>query len=343
MKIAIVTNSLTGGGAERAMNLAANALDEAGVEVVLIPINTSAEDLIKVFPKVTPVGRDPKSGIFAFLRVISQFRDIIKLENPDLIFLNCDLPELLGLTLSFRHKLVVIEHANPPWSNRILLGRFTRLIHKIRGTKFVAVSGHLRIWPFDLIPQAIFPNIITPSVDGKYLPDTGKIDRLIFIGRLTEFQKRPSWLLKIAQGTHLPVMFIGEGAERSFLELEFKTFNLNAKFLGYVENPWSHIGINDLLIVPSLFEGDGLVILEAVKNNVAILLSDIPDFRRFDFDDSFYCVDEVDFISRIQTNKLNIEKFRVSQDMKTKLANSRSPDRVVNVWLNFIQAQLHCP
>lgn len=39
MKVAIVTNSLTGGGAERAMNLAANALHAAGIQVLLIPIN----------------------------------------------------------------------------------------------------------------------------------------------------------------------------------------------------------------------------------------------------------------------------------------------------------------
>ena len=46
MKIVLVTNSLSGGGAERAINLASNSLMNLGLDVFLIPINQSSEDLV---------------------------------------------------------------------------------------------------------------------------------------------------------------------------------------------------------------------------------------------------------------------------------------------------------
>ena len=56
--MAIVTNSLSGGGAERAMNLLADNLDKfEDLDVMLIPINAGPPDLIQPSCEISEINR----------------------------------------------------------------------------------------------------------------------------------------------------------------------------------------------------------------------------------------------------------------------------------------------
>jgi hypothetical protein len=47
MKIMFVTNSLSGGGAERATNILINALSDTGTDVELVAVNDGPMDLVE--------------------------------------------------------------------------------------------------------------------------------------------------------------------------------------------------------------------------------------------------------------------------------------------------------
>ena len=128
---------------------------------------------------------------------------------------------------------------------------------------------------------------------------TEKIKRLIFIGRLAP-QKRPDWLLRISEGTGFPVEVMGEGELRDYIQKASTDRNLDFRFQGQRKDPWSEVENGDLLIIPSEYEGDGLVVVEGMQRNLPMLLADIPDFRRFGLPDLNYCSSVEDFISSIR-------------------------------------------
>jgi glycosyltransferase involved in cell wall biosynthesis len=337
MKVAIVTNSLTGGGAERAMNHAANALHDAGIEVLLIPINKGAQDLVKVIPRTLSLEHNSQRSVFKLVKVIFLFRKYLALEKPDLLFLNCDLPELLGCFTAFKTRLFVVEHANPSWSTRQVLGHLIRAFLRFRGATFGAVSDHLSIWPRGNKPEFIVPNLITlkPQIEIPFLKSL-KIQRIVFIGRLALVQKRPDWVIEIAKQTSISALIIGEGSARNYLQKKVDALKLDVNFVDFQENPWDLINPGDLLVVPSSFEGDGLVVLEGIMRYMPILVSDIQDFRRFCFPEVNYCKNVEAFVERLQLFEENSDALVVPLEITHRILETRSPKNVLNSWMKVI-------
>jgi glycosyltransferase involved in cell wall biosynthesis len=332
-KVTIVTNSIGGGGAERAMNLLSNELMDRGYSVTLIPINNSVKDYVAINCEILFINRVPTGGLTATWRSLLKFINLIKRNNPDFVLLNCDLPEFFGLFLKRNYNLIVIEHSNPAWTTRPILGRIVRFLHKLKSTKFLTVSSHLTIWPTGMAASGVVNNIIDATKLGK-LHDTSshRLLRLVFIGRLTKIQKRPSWLIAIGKQLSVPVIFIGQGQEEDNLRNDAEKNQVSVCFLGHQLNPWSHILPGDLLVVPSLFEGDGLVAVEAIAQNLPIILSDIKDFRRFGLPDFFYAHSTHDFISKIEKHRLDISKFIVPETNSHAILEFRTPSKVGDSW-----------
>lgn len=337
MKVAIVTNSLTGGGAERAMNLAANALHKAGIEVLLIPVNQGAQDLVKVLPKTLPLERNSQRGVFKLVKVILLFRKYLALEKPDLLFLNCDLPELLGCFTPFKTRIFVIEHANPSWSTRQVLGHFIRAFLRFRGASFGAVSDHLSIWPTGKKPEFVLPNLIslTPQREIPYSKSL-KIQRIVFIGRLALIQKRPDWIIEIVKQTSISAIIIGDGSAQNYLQKIVDTLKLDVMFVDFQKEPWDLTKPGDVLVVPSFFEGDGLVVIEGIMRSIPILISDIQDFRRFCFPEVNYCKSVEAFVEKLQLFEESSDALVVPLEITHRILATRTPENILNSWMKVI-------
>jgi glycosyltransferase involved in cell wall biosynthesis len=170
------------------------------------------------------------------------------------------------------------------------------------------------------------------------LPDKQKIliKRVNFVGRLS-VEKQPSWLIEIVRETSLPARFIGDGILIQELQQSTKDLKPEVEFLGYVSDPWEYFEDSDLLIVPSLFEGDGLVIVEAILRGIPILLNDIPDLRRFQLPEVNYCASVNEFSQTIMSNLEAVEKFIVSRDIVEVITSSRDPKFVASQWRDFLK------
>ena len=325
-----VSNSLTGGGAERVTNLISNGLVARGWDIALVPVNYSGEDLVKSKAKVFGLNRGQGSGYWSTLKAIFLLNFLVLSVNPKVIVLNCELPELMGALLISRRKLLVVEHTSFPWKNREFLGSLVRKILLWRKSTWIAVSDHLQLPAVQIEKSHVIENPITPGQTRANIAN-GDVAGLIFIGRLSP-EKDPEMLLRIASTLDMPVRFMGDGIMLKRLKAEAEAGGIKASFLGRVEDPWSSVRDDELLIIPSKYEGDGLVVLEAANSRIPFLLSDNSDFRRFDFSEHHYCADIQDYVIRIQKYANRIEGLLLPEDKRSSLVEARNLERILDKW-----------
>ena len=331
-----VTNSLSGGGAERATNILVNALTDLGLQVSLVAINSGTRDLIEPKCLVFELKRKWQGGLVSVLAAYFKLQIVIWKWKPDYLILNCDIPEFLGSLSLGKQKLIAVEHATYPWINRIRLGKVTRRVLSARKTKWVTVSEHLKIWGTQVSPDISICNAIVSAKTNK-TKATGQIKRLNYVGRLSQ-EKQPLWALEIAQQVNLPLRIFGEGLLRTQLE-DFGIENeVETQFAGFVSNPWEPFDNGDLLIVPSSFEGDGLVLVEALSNRIPIIANDIPDLRRFNLEDQNYAANVDNFSDLISANLNSIENFLPNDRIVFEILKDREPEVVGKRWVAFISS-----
>ena len=336
MRVMIVTNSLTGGGAERSMNLVCNELTKRGWAISLVPINSSPADQVTPICEVFPLERPWRGSFVHTIYAMQKFNKIIRLWKPDAIVLNCDLPELFGATQIRNHNLVLLEHASNPWASRASLGKIVRRILTLRKVNLVAVSSHLTIWPSGRKPSAVLQNPVTSRAQMKHYALDPVIKRLVFIGRLSA-EKRPDIPLEVCRQTGVELVVIGDGLMRAELEKIALRQSIRVSFRGRIDNPWSEIRPGDLLIVPSAFEGDGLVVIEGLQQGIPMLLSDTPDFRRFGFPDRNYGKDVGDFTSKLNTFRDDLPSLLIPHEIANRILSSRTIEAIGDSWEGFLR------
>jgi glycosyltransferase involved in cell wall biosynthesis len=338
VQILVVTNSLSGGGAEKAMNLLVNALVDQGKNVVLLTINKSKPDGVSVKSQVESINRTHDSGIFETFLSWARFQIMLIKLRPKIVLLNCDLPEFFGAVAITRAKLVCIEHSDKPWNSRRNLGRFIRYILRIKRVTWVAVSEYIKIWPWNKEPSCVINNLLWFSI-GNIGNFSGPINRLIFIGRISP-EKNPDAFLEIVNLSNISALMIGEGEKKLEIQKLARSLNLNICFKGFVSNPWELLRKGDVLIVPSVYEGDGLVVAEAIQRQIPLIISDIVVFRRFQLAEFNYAKNISDFIGLIESNKYRSEDLKPNQASVNYILKARNTELLTKRWVSLIEAEL---
>lgn len=318
------------------MNLLANELAKRGWQVSLVPINSSAPDLVEVLTEVLPLERKWNGSFINTLVAFWKFNKIVRAWKPGVIVLNCDLPELFGAMLFGKQNLVAMEHTSHPWGHREPMGRIVRRILKLRKTTWVAVSAHLSIWPTSEKPLNVLQNSVLLSKENKRQVGESEIKRLIFIGRLSH-EKRPDLAVEIAKITNLELVIIGDGFMKEDLEKKVRDESIMATFLGWVKDPWSKIQLGDLLLVTSSFEGDGLIVIEGLAHGIPMLLSDISDLRRFNFPERNYGKDLNSFVALSEFYQNKLHSLRVPEEISIRILEARKIEIVSTAWENFLK------
>ena len=335
VSILIVTNSLSGGGAERAMNLLARELGNLpDFKVRLLAINSGPEDLVEPGCTVECLNRNINSGMLQLLKTGLKFRRSVLTQPADLVILNCELPEFLGLFLPVGANSVVVEHTTRPWINRPMLGSLVRNILRLRGTRSVPVSE--KISAYKLKQHLVIPNIIDPEIfENPHISPriVTPIQRIVFIGRNTD-EKRLDVFLRLQSLTNLNSAIFGPGTEVIKEVEDLKTLTEKAEIYGSVRNPWGYIGSGDLLVVTSDYEGDGLVILEALALEIPLLLRKTPDLIAMNLPGNNYFADEQEFVEKIYSQPL--VSFAVATSTARKILDLRNPEVITKKWVNFI-------
>jgi glycosyltransferase involved in cell wall biosynthesis len=114
--------------------------------------------------------------------------------------------------------------------------------------------------------------------------------RLISVGSL-KLQKNQLYLLEAftkLKGQNISLDIYGEGGLRPVLEEYIRDHQLPVRLMGQAKNLNELLGGYDLFVMPSLYEGFSLAVLEGMLMEIPMLLSDIGTFREQCADTAVY-------------------------------------------------------
>lgn len=341
IRIAFVSNSFSGGGAELVSRLLVQELDSSEFVVSLIVINDWPDDLADIPINVTRLDRHYGGTFFDLVRSIGKFRREVIRSRPDFIVLNCELPELFSLFAPISIKKVIVEHTSSPWKKWILLGWIVRTILRMQSAEWVVLSkGYSNHWT-RLRKAHYIPNPIVHKLPTQFEPSE-MITRLFYIGRLTQI-KQPEYLIHASVATAIPALLIGEGSNEKSLKDISSELNANVQFYGASNAPWNLLKPGDIVIVPSLYEGDGLVVSEAIITGTPLLLLDVPDLRRFGLPEINYFANQEVLNEKIRRYCNNASALVVSNEIKDAQISDRSIENVSAKWVEMFRSLTKAP
>ncbi len=333
-QVVFVTNSILGGGAESSAVSVFEELLSQGYNIKLIAINSSEEQLVEKSESVFLLNRVWKSGVVETIKIFFQFSRMMNELNPEIVVAHCELPELFcSLMPKSRTQVYVVEHTSNPWAGRKLLGRFARRILRLRKARWVTViKGQNLIWCGGVEP--VF--ISNPVTMNKNFSSTKISEKIVFIGRLRE-EKRPEWAIRAALNSSLPIGVIGDGDDKQKLINRYSKYSEFVSFYGFIDNPWSRLSPDTLVVMPSRYEGDGLVAVEALVNGFPIVLALNEDLKRFELPTGNYFLDENELTKILKrVAREGVNSLRTPKDIIEKLRNERSIKVISAKWVKVL-------
>lgn len=295
--VAIIIQKLNGGGAERtASNLSISLKDHYNVHLIVFdgrdisyPYEGTLHDL-----KLPPV--DGKVGkVLNVYKRVSAIKKILKEEKIDCAISLMDGANLVNILSKKNNKVITsvriqMSKSDDSGSKKAVALR-KKLMHRI-GKKSDMVVALSKGVEDDLhvnydIPLKKLVTIYNPC-DCKKLKtlaekNTVQLERgnaIVTMGRLTE--QKGQWHLIRAMSAvkkqipDVKLYVLGEGELRKPLEKLVTDLDLteNVKLLGYIEAPHACYKYCDCFVFPSLFEGLGNVLLEAMAFDMPCISAD---------------------------------------------------------------------
>jgi glycosyltransferase involved in cell wall biosynthesis len=133
----------------------------------------------------------------------------------------------------------------------------------------------------EVISNAIDPADFTEPLFTRWPAERQGV-RVGFVGRLDPVKRIP---VLIEAMTRLPMPFrldlFGQGSERVALQQQIERLSLRDRvtLVGAVTRPQTALGQIDVLVLPSLAEGFGLVLIEAMAAGIPVVATDAPGIR----------------------------------------------------------------
>ena len=256
--------------------------------------NVEIEDLGFKYFKFLPAKGVIQSRIsYAIIFLLSFFPliSLIKKNKPDFIIahLITSLPLFLNNILSDKFKCILRISGYPKlhFVRKIFWQVFSKKIFKITCPtqellQQMIINGFHKEKLF-FLPDAIID--IKKVLKYKYRSIKKKNDKkyILSVGRLTKQKNYPYLINEIANFFKLnntyDLYIVGDGEEKIKLEKQIKSLNMENRIflLGYSNEVYSYMKNASFLILASLWEEVGFVIVEAAVNNLFVFSSDCPN------------------------------------------------------------------
>lgn len=187
----------------------------------------------------------------------------------------------------FSNKVISHIHCNPTWLSRFGIKSLVYFIALFKIKKVIGVSDSIE-------KEYIFSNFLKKKfhkienfLDSNKILTLSQIPcqefdnkfELIFLGRL-EPEKNPIFFIEVVSrliqnGIKLNAVIVGDGQLYNECKRKIKELNLtnNIKMLGFLDNPYPILKNTKFIIIPSVYEGFGLVAVEAMILETLVLCS----------------------------------------------------------------------
>lgn len=294
LRVLHVITTIERGGAENQLMVLIKEQIRQGHEVSVLPLKGAQE----LAPQIRLIGasvRDELVGKKFLIQLIksrSSYRELF-----DVVHAHLPRAEILASMIKGRHNFIVSRHnaeAFFPGSPKILSSGLSRLVTN-RASHVVAISNAVMEF---LTRQNELPHKVKRSIiyygfprksqtvqndDMKLRSDLNLSNDEFIIGtiaRLTK-QKNLETLLKsfklVSAEVNAKLIIIGDGEERDSLENLSAELGISARviWVGKTSNVNPYLGLMNVFCLTSLYEGFGLVLLEAMACDVPIVASNV--------------------------------------------------------------------
>jgi glycosyltransferase involved in cell wall biosynthesis len=297
--IAFLLVNLNGGGAEKVMLTLAGEFAETGLKIDLVLVKLGGDYRELIHPKIRVVNFSNSRLITALPLLVNYLRQ----NRPKVLISALEDPNTLALTAKILArvptKFIVSVH-NPVCFNE---KGSSQLKQKFRplfirwlfpfADAIVAVSQGVAdgIVQISGLPSAritvIYNPIFSPELLTKFdeyvdcdwfVNDQTPV--VLGVGRLSKEKDFPSLIRAFAmvrnQSYPVKLIILGQGEELQYLESLVKELDLvgDVAFLGFVSNPYTYMRKAKMLVVTSLFEGFGNVLVEAMIAGTPVISTD---------------------------------------------------------------------
>ena len=296
--IGIFVSTLNIGGAEKVAIALANEFAEQGIVVDLVVMNSRGALKVQIMPGVRVIDLGTNRGRRSLFSLVSY----IKNEQPEVIVSLMTVPNLLlGLTKLFLRssspRLVGSEHA----TRSDVYEKGNRNIFTFLAYTVAARIGYRMLDMNIAVSEGVRQSMVARGlVDATKIKvilnpiDLRQIDRpigitlglklpvqLLAVGRLHS-QKDYDTMLRsvdiIRKSYQVELNILGDGEERERITALIEELDLrqNVKLIGNVLDTTNWYRDADVLVLSSIYEGFGNVIVEALAHGIPVVSTDCP-------------------------------------------------------------------
>lgn len=311
MKIMFVLTAYERGGTSTVARNLLDFLIEEKINVALLIENLSDRHYpIDSRIKVVDLKISPRKNfllkIFNVARHLLSMRRVIAIESPDVVMsfafqANCY--TLLSLLFRFgkRPKVIITEHTEEMFlktKNNDLKYKFFRFFYKTlmlflygRADHIIAVSKAIaeHVKKIFFVSQYKVKVIYNPvAIDkikklsaegGLSINFEDKVPYIATISRLSK-EKGVHFLIHgfkiLSEDIDARLIIIGDGIDRLLLERMAEDLKIREKviFTGWVDNPFKYLKKTNVFVLPSLWEGFPMAVLEAMVCGIPAIVTD---------------------------------------------------------------------
>ncbi len=232
-------------------------------------------------------------------------------------------------------------------------GYFGVLIERITSRltgHHIAVSNKTQR-DFIKVSSKVHPPVIPPiGIDRRIIdeakPSSEPYD-VLYVGRLIK-EKNVDLLIESLSMGNLPNLrcgIIGDGPERENLEALTRRFHLTerVKFLGFVENVYSHMKSSKVFVLPSSREGFGIVVIEANACGTPVLVLNHPNNAATELiigNNGFVCRDGAEIAEKICQLLSDNDLRHEMSEFAIQAASRFQWDEIIQQYENFCDSVL---
>ena len=291
MKIVQLVTSLNRAGLEKLIYLLCRANDSDSInQFMVIVINDVADkDLLtgirQTKTELVELKRRPGNPLNV-ISYVSKLRKILSEYRPDVVHVHNSLSFLVGFFATRFKGISIVYTLHAP---RLYSASFVDRVSKwlsIRGTNaFIAISDSVKndFVNGDIDPESI--SVVPNGVDLKEFTVSSRnnsIPMVVCVARLDHEIKGQDILieaLSIVKGRSIlfACRLVGDGPSRAMLEKMVAELGLieEVSFTGVRSDVAAQLSQADLFVLPSRYEGFGIVILEAMASGLPVIVSNI--------------------------------------------------------------------